>query len=141
ARISAIRQRVQTSLLLRAESERVQTYSLFASAAVVAKDPAVAEHWLSKLSREKHPWARALAKAVGAGVLALRGSTASVTMYDQAAALFDELEMPLYAAAARRHRGERLGGSEGAALIEAADALLRSRGVVDPPRWARVLVA
>jgi hypothetical protein len=54
---------------------------------------------------------------------------------DAAIAAFDEAALPLESAYARRRRGLIVGGSEGRALIDAADATLRAQGVADPVRW------
>ena len=56
-----------------------------------------------------------------------------------AAAKFDNEQMALFAAAARRRRGELIGGDEGRALIEAADALLVSEGVKRPEKFLAMM--
>ena len=48
--------------------------------------------------------------------------------------------MHLYAAIARRHQGTLIGGDEGRQLIEGADTLMKNEGIVDPARFARMLV-
>ena len=56
-------------------------------------------------------------------------------MPDGAIAGYEKLEMVLHAAAARRRKGELLGGAEGERLATAADAAIRERGILDPIRW------
>jgi hypothetical protein len=51
----------------------------------------------------------------------------------------EALDMPLHAAAARWRLGGLLGGAEGRALIEQADAELRQRGIVNPARLTAML--
>ena len=47
--------------------------------------------------------------------------------------------MALHAAVASRRRGEIAGGSEGRALVEAADAWMQGQGVRNPGRMAGML--
>ena len=56
---------------------------------------------------------------------------------ERAEAAFDAAGMTLYAAAARRRRGELLGGA-GRELVAAADAVMAARGVVNPARFAEM---
>jgi hypothetical protein len=139
-RINSTLKQQQASMLLRAHPERVQSYSLFAGAALCAKDAAAAERWWKLLARESTQWARAHSAAAYAGLLALRGDPAAADAYEAAATQFTALEMPLYAAAARRRRGELLGGDEGEKLIQAAESALAWQRVAEPARLARLLV-
>lgn len=59
-------------------------------------------------------------------------------LLEAAATGFDEAEIPLYAAAARRRLGVLRGGEEGRLLVDAADALLWSQGIRRPDRMVRV---
>ena len=52
-----------------------------------------------------------------------------------AVAGFEEADMALHAACARRRKGELVGGEEGRGLVESANATLRERGVQDVDRW------
>jgi hypothetical protein len=47
--------------------------------------------------------------------------------------------MGLHAAAARRRRGELIGGADGEALVREADAWMRGQDVRDPGRMAALI--
>src|SRR5262249_1832631 len=47
--------------------------------------------------------------------------------------------MALHAAVARRRRGQLLGGSDGRALVESADAWMQTKGIRNPARTAALL--
>ena len=57
-----------------------------------------------------------------------------------ATALYDEVDLPLFAAASRRRRGELLGGDAGRAEPASADTFLRSPGLVNPVRYTAILL-
>ncbi|HTM23350.1 MAG TPA: hypothetical protein VL172_22665, partial [Kofleriaceae bacterium] len=79
----------------------------------------------------------AWAAQLRAGVHRLEGDAERAATELRAAV--DRLEAThtsLYACAARRRLGELLGGSQGQALIDRADADLRAREVVDPRRFS-----
>ncbi len=85
------------------------------------------------LERENVAWATAMAQLVRAGVAGVGGERArAVPLLFKAATAFDAVNMPLYAASARRRLGELLGGDEGAAMVAEADALMTGRGVRKP---------
>ena len=63
----------------------------------------------------------------------------AAALLHQAALACDGIDMPLYGAAARRRRGQLVGGDQGRAQIAAADTLLRARGVHAPERFASLL--
>jgi len=52
----------------------------------------------------------------------------------------EELGMSVYAAAMAKRRGELLGGAEGAALVQAAEARLRHAGIVATTSMVDMLV-
>jgi serine/threonine protein kinase len=99
-----------------------------------------ARRHLRKIRRYRFPWAAAVRAAIGANLaLRRRREAEAIALLDEAAGQYDATGMPLDAAAARLRKGQLLGGEEGAALIEAAAAALRARGVRDPERWSAVL--
>ena len=67
-----------------------------------------------------------------------RGYPAGVGQLRAAAEYLEAIDMPLYAAAARRRLGELVGGAEGQDLMTRADQWMAGRGVADPARMARV---
>ena len=141
ARITSTWSRLKSSLLLHTEVERFLNFSTFLSAAVQARDLPAAMKWRHALSRQTLPVTRVWTSVADAGVRALRGAPDAAGAYEHAAVELDALEMTLFAAAARRRRGELLGGAEGAALVASVDALLRERGVTRPEHFARVLIS
>ncbi|WP_437624417.1 serine/threonine-protein kinase [Sorangium sp. So ce1151] len=98
-----------------------------------------AERDAERLSREGAPWVDPMAASLRAAVAAQRGHTAAaLSLLASAAAGFDAREMALFAACARRRRGELLGGEEGRSLVGAADAWMAGQGVRNPARMARI---
>ncbi|WP_437968955.1 protein kinase [Sorangium sp. So ce260] len=155
----AARQRIQErwrkialSFLPRFQYYRVLIHHLRASAALEAAarealDDArlartllgEAERDARRLSREGAPWVAPMAMSLRAAIAAQRGQAASALSLLQAAAdAFDASEMALFAACARRRRGALLGGEEGRALIEAADAWMAGQGIRSPARMAAI---
>jgi serine/threonine protein kinase len=93
------------------------------------------------LEREGVPWGMALAGLLRAGVARAGGDDATACqLLENSAAALEGSEMSLYAAAARRHLGTLLGGERGRALVEAADAMMNERRILDPARFAVMLV-
>jgi serine/threonine protein kinase len=99
-----------------------------------------AERDAAGIEREGVAWGAALARLVRAGVAAAQGQLAGAGhLAGIAAAEFDALDMAHFAAAARRRRGQVLGGRDGAALAAAADERLRERGARSPERMTALL--
>jgi serine/threonine protein kinase len=123
--------RARAALALAAETSRASERARLLRAA--AADAA-------RLQQTGAPWALPLAALVRAGIAAIEGNAEeSARLADQAAFGFDAVDMALYAAAARRRRGELVGGDEGRALIEAADALMQRELIRKPERMVAVL--
>ncbi len=89
---------------------------------------------------ERLPWSNGLARLIEAAVHSRREARArclaglSLAIED-----LDVSDMALWAAAARRRRGEALGNVEGRALIDAADEKMQSEGVQVPTAYCSML--
>jgi hypothetical protein len=99
-----------------------------------------AERDAATLAREKTPWGLGFALLVRAGVVAQRGNAQDAArLLEDAETTLESADMVLYAAAARRRRGELTGGNEGRALITEADAVMSRQEVRNPARMAAML--
>jgi hypothetical protein len=139
---------LRRSLVLRAQLARIEVFYLQgrAAVAVAAAGPEARvplDHALRQARRlrgEQARWAEPLAALVEAGVLSVRGqSDHALARLAQAEAGAAEVHLGLHAAAARRRRGELLGGSDGEALVASAESAMRSQDVRDPARMAGLL--
>jgi hypothetical protein len=91
------------------------------------------------LSTVDMPFAQAAHALIEAGRASLGGETSqTAAALERAIAGFEHAGMPLFAAAAKRRRGELTGDDEGRALVSDADAWMRSHSIRDPERMARV---
>jgi len=99
-----------------------------------------AERAVRALEKQGAPWGNALAGLIRAGVAATRGDReTAAALAARAEKGFEDTLMAGYAAAARRRRGELIGGEEGTALIASADAWMSSQRVKNPARMAAML--
>jgi hypothetical protein len=90
--------------------------------------------------RERTHWGDPLAVLLRAGAASTRGeSERAVRLLQSAEAGFDAAEMALHAAAARRRRGELMGGDAGRTLIAAADAWMGGQSIKNPERMTAML--
>ncbi|MCX4239288.1 serine/threonine-protein kinase [Paraliomyxa miuraensis] len=95
----------------------------------------------ARLAREPGPWGVAMGAPIVAALRAAMGDLeAARTVLEHSVPAFEDLGMQLHARACARRLGELLGGDEGRARIEAADAAVASEGVVDPERMVGMLV-
>ena len=138
------------SQLLRIQLTRIEAYQFRArcALAVAAGEDASEQRRLwkaakkdaRKILREKVPIAPPLAGIVMAGLAASMGDLDQAKeQLDAAASGFDAVKMPLHAAIARRQQGRLLGGDEGRALLEQADAWMKSQQIKAPERWSAML--
>jgi len=91
------------------------------------------------LRRMGEPASEPLAMLLAAGLAAARGEhEPAAATFLEAARCCDERDMKLFAIIARRRAGALLGGSEGEAMVEEADAWMTGEGVARPDRLAAV---
>ncbi len=144
-RLCAARPALEASLLLRVQFVRVDILHssgrCAVAAAAVSDGPRAmlraAEGYARQLDRLRVPWASAHALSTRAGVAMVRGDSLNARRQLIAAVnAFDNVAMGIYAAAARRHLGNLVGGDEGRALIARADAWMSGQGITNPGRMA-----
>ncbi|MFO0891378.1 MAG: hypothetical protein U0790_19820 [Isosphaeraceae bacterium] len=142
------------SLLLRVQFIRTSMRflraraALAASAAIRRGDPRRARTLLAsasrdarRLRRESMPCADAYARMIEGAVAALGGDHArGVRLLDEAAAAFDGVDMRLCAAAARRRRGELLGGDAGRGEVAQSEVWMAGQGIQAPSRMAAMIL-
>ncbi len=128
-RVHAVRNRAGAAVALAARAPESERPALFAEA----------EKFIRQLDKEKKHYPRAGAAALRGAIAAIKGQRdQALRELDAAVALYEEAELPLQAACARRQKGVLVGGDEGRALIERADAVLRAQDIRFPDRWARM---
>ena len=140
---------LRRSFLLRVQPVRIESIFLRARAALAAAvDAPGTRAWLvaraerdaSRLAREKATWATALSELVLSGVSAASGRREEVVQrLSRAEALFEESDMRLHLAVARRRRGEHIDGAAGRRLIAEADVWMQREGIRDCARFAAML--
>ncbi len=92
-----------------------------------------------RLAGEGTHYADPTAALLRAGIQATRGSReSSLPLLEKAIAGFDEADMALHAACARRRKGQIVGGEAGKALVDGADAVMKREGITLPERWTRI---
>ncbi|MDI1482738.1 serine/threonine-protein kinase [Polyangium sp. y55x31] len=98
-----------------------------------------AERIASRLEHEIRADAAPSAALLRAAAARLHGrEDEALAQLDVAIRGFDEAEMALHAACARRRKGELSGGDSGRALVAVADTVMEQRGVRRPDRWAAI---
>ena len=81
------------------------------------------------------PWIDPLARIIRAAIAVLRGDTpTAIQLLEDSVERFDQVDMSLHAAVARRRLGELLGGDAGRALVAQADSWMASQGIVNSSR-------
>jgi serine/threonine protein kinase len=147
-RVSSGWKALERSLSLRAQIVYLESAYLRARtvlAAIAAREIDVrlielAERDARRIEREDMPWSNPFAQVVRASAAALRGDGPNaILLLASAEGGFEAADEGLWAAAARRRRGELVGGLEGNRLIAEADAAMSKERVVDPVRLSAVL--
>ena len=138
---------LKSSILYRVQSSRLEAHvtrirAALGAAQASASDASAREALLGevewharKLEGAKFVYAAGIAAICRAGAARLRGDEArALVRLDEAIALLDRSDLALHAAAARHCRGRLVGGSEGAALVAAAEAFVAAQHVRVPAK-------
>jgi hypothetical protein len=138
---------LRRSFLLRVQNLRIEARSLRAFAAIgVARQGtdreamlALAEREGHAIARERLDWGDPIACLVRAAVAHQRRNDAGAgAALAEAVRGFDAKQMKLHAAVARACRAKVVGGDEGRALAQEADAYFRGEGIKQPEKVALV---
>ncbi len=137
--------KVKSSQLLQSQAIRMLTIHFRARAALagaVSGRPAlarVAAADAKRLASENVAWCVPYSTVLYAGVALVENRVDEAKrLLRESAAGFDEVNMRSHAESARLLLGELVGGSEGSALIEGAEAWMSSRGIKNPRAMARL---
>ncbi len=138
---------VVRSLLLYIQISRITLHQLRArSALALAATPGAAsrredllreaQRGAAAVERERMPWSNPQALLLRAGIAAVRGQPAEcLAILQQAESGFESADMHLYAAVARRRRGQVLGGESGRRLVQEAEVWMATQDIRNPTRW------
>jgi hypothetical protein len=130
--------------VLRIEALLLRARSALGAAAVAAAPERLlraVEKDARRLEKEGTPWANNDAHLLRAGVACIRRDQPGAgRLLAAVASGFDECDMPLSAAAARRRLGKLLGGEEGRALVTQADAWMSGQRIRNPERMTAMMV-
>lgn len=139
---------LERSLHLRMKITKITYYHLRGRCALAAAmDTSNPETYLKlaekdarRVSKEKDPWAIALATLLRGSISHLKGHREeSVALFKTAAEALEENDMTLYAAAARRRQGEAMQNLEGDAIFKKAEAWMRHQNIENPARMSHML--
>ena len=139
---------LKRSLLLRIQVLRAESNYLRARCALgvaaqgVDRDRLLrlARRHAAKLARERMPWLDPFALLIRAGAAWLLGNQGRARqLLATATDGFEQADMKIYAAAARRRLGQVTGGDEGRQLVQQADDVMGSQSIPEPDRVADAL--
>ena len=149
ARIRDHEPALRASLQLRIDTVRIEFTTFRGRTALAAAPRSPSER--ARLHRQVERDARTLERhdaaftfgpawLLRAGLAAQRGEDAAAAEHLRAAIrAFDEADLALCAAVARRRLGELLGGDEGAGLQRGADAFMRGQRILRPERFVAMI--
>lgn len=129
----------------RIEAAHLRGRAALAAAAQVGGGSAAVEplravrHTVLRLRRERVAWASGFADLLAAGAADQAGGADARTTLARALETLEEARLGLFAAAARRRLAAMVGGSEGTALVEAADRWMAAQGIADAARMTAML--
>jgi serine/threonine protein kinase/tetratricopeptide (TPR) repeat protein len=138
---------LEDSMLLRIPAVRVEAMQLRARAAVasnrVARDERklrLAEKLAHKMEKVDMSWSKPFATLIRAAVAHQRAEPEqAATLLSQGVVGFERADMRLYAAAARRRMGEKLGDERGRELMAEADVWMAEQRIKNPEAMTRML--
>jgi hypothetical protein len=100
----------------------------------------MAEDLANIIAKEKMRWSNPLALLIHAGLARRRGDDArAAAIIAQAIKGFEASDMALYAATARRRRGEIIGGERGSELVSQADDWMSKQQIKNPAAVANLM--
>jgi len=143
SRLERLVQGLKRSMLLRIQSVRIESAFLQARCALTlatdgrSRDEMwrVADNAARRIEKEKTHWGNPMAVLVRGQVARLRGDEAlALRLLSDAFVAFQEADMALFAAVARRRRGELMSGERGAAEVRAANEWMKEQLIVSPER-------
>ncbi len=140
-------QALENSMLLRIQVLRIEAMHLRARTALansairVDRDKLrIAEKLARKIEKEKMSWGNPFASLVRAAIAHQRSEEFRIaTFLTDAVQGFEDADMHLYAAVARRRLGEITGGDKGQQLITEADAWMMAQRIKNPAAMAQML--
>jgi eukaryotic-like serine/threonine-protein kinase len=101
----------------------------------------VAEMDAKKIERENMAWGYPIARAIRAGISIVRDdSKTAIELLERAEREFRASDMLLYAAAAKRRRGELIDSDDGLNMIREADEWMSGQKIKNPERMTNILV-
>ncbi|MGH9933151.1 MAG: serine/threonine-protein kinase PknK [Pyrinomonadaceae bacterium] len=140
-------QALENSLLFRTPGVAVEAMQLRGRAALATcadrRDDSklrLVEKMARKMETVNMSWSKPYATLLRAAVAQQRADAGKAArLLSEAVQIFERAEMRLYAAAARRRLGEKLGGERGRQLITEADAWMTGQKIKNPEAMTRML--
>ncbi|HEY5951599.1 MAG TPA: protein kinase [Kofleriaceae bacterium] len=127
---------LERSVLLRLSTVRAMALWLRGRLSLCVGDDKGARQAASRLSKIDDQRARVYSAMLQAGIAGRARDATATAKLRLATELGEQHELRLHAAASRFQLGTLLGGSEGAAHVEAAEQLMLAEGVAKPARFA-----
>src|SRR6185436_2131511 len=138
---------LEKSMLLRIQGLRIDALHIRARLALAsavgdqrAQHLRLAEKLAAQIESEEMGYANPFATLIRAGIASRRGDDGrALGLLEKAAKDFDDAHMQLYATAARRRLGEKLGGDRGRQLIAQTEEWMAKQQIKNPARMMNVL--